>query len=198
MTTAVAPPAAPERLRRAAPLLAVLLPLFFLSGISGLTYEVVWLRVLGHVFGVMVWAASTVLASFMAGLALGGYLGGRFAGRARSPLRWYGVAEILVGASAVATPAVFAALERFYVGLYPALPGEMFTLTLVRFPPVLRRPARADHARRRGHWPQARRAGDARDAGPGGRERAAGRARLVRRRAPTAPRLRRIRPFDHR
>lgn len=114
-------------------LLPILLVLFFCSGISGLTYEVVWLRVLGQVFGVTVWAASTVLASFMAGLAIGGYLAGRFAGRLRRPLLWYGVAELLVGLTAVATPAAFALLQQFYVWLYPALPASMLALTAVRF-----------------------------------------------------------------
>lgn len=120
---------------RAVPLavLPILIGLFFLSGISGLMYEVVWLRVLGHVFGVTVWAASTVLASFMAGLALGGYLAGRVSARVRNPLLWYGGAELLIGVSAVLTPTVFGWLERFYVAIYPALPGELVALTVVRF-----------------------------------------------------------------
>ena len=36
--------------------------LFFLSGISGLIYQSLWLRMLSLVFGVTVYAASTVLA----------------------------------------------------------------------------------------------------------------------------------------
>jgi spermidine synthase len=45
--------------------------LFFVSGIAGLIYQVLWLRRLSLVFGVTVYAASTVLAAFMAGLAIG-------------------------------------------------------------------------------------------------------------------------------
>jgi spermidine synthase len=45
--------------------------LFFGSGASALIYQVLWLRLLGLVFGVTVYAASTVWASFMAGLAIG-------------------------------------------------------------------------------------------------------------------------------
>ena len=48
-----------------------LLLLFFCSGACGLIYQVLWLRLLSLVFGVTVYAASTVLAAFMAGLALG-------------------------------------------------------------------------------------------------------------------------------
>ena len=56
--------------------------LFVCSGACGLTYQVLWLRLLALVFGVTVHAASTVLASFMAGLALGSLLAER-AGAAR-------------------------------------------------------------------------------------------------------------------
>jgi spermidine synthase len=65
-----------------------------------------WLRMLALVFGVTVYAASTVLASFMAGLALGSYSAGRLAGRLRSPLMVFGLIEIGIGATAFTTPAL--------------------------------------------------------------------------------------------
>ena len=74
-------------------LLLILAVLFFLSGTSALIYQVLWLRLLGLVFGVTVYAASTVWAVFMAGLAVGSVLGGRAADRVRRPLVWLGVAE---------------------------------------------------------------------------------------------------------
>src|SRR2546425_13134245 len=55
----------------------VVLALCVLSGISGLLYEVAWARMLHLLFGDTVLAVSTVLASFMAGLAGGGFLIGR-------------------------------------------------------------------------------------------------------------------------
>ena len=55
----------------------LLIGLFFLSGVSGLIYEVAWTRMLHLLFGDTVLAVSTVLASFMAGLALGSYVIGR-------------------------------------------------------------------------------------------------------------------------
>jgi len=51
----------------------VVLALCFLSGISGLLYEVAWARMLHLLFGDTVLAVSTVLASFMAGLAMGSF-----------------------------------------------------------------------------------------------------------------------------
>lgn len=114
-------------------LLPTLVVLFFLSGLSGLIYQVLWLRLLGLLFGVTIYAASTVLASFMGGLALGSFAAGRLVDRARNPLLWYGLAEVLVGLSALATPAALDGLERLYVGLYPSLPDGLVSLTLVRF-----------------------------------------------------------------
>ncbi|HEY8491078.1 MAG TPA: fused MFS/spermidine synthase, partial [Dehalococcoidia bacterium] len=117
----------------AAWLLPALLALFFGSGAAGLIYQVLWLRLLALVFGVTVWAASTVLASFMAGLALGSLGAGRLADRLRNPLLWYGLAEILVGLSALASPAALDLVERLYVRLYPALPHDPALLTALRF-----------------------------------------------------------------
>ena len=57
---------------------AVMLALFFLSGVSGLVYQLVWTRMLVLVFGNTLLATSTVLSSFMAGLAIGSYVFGRY------------------------------------------------------------------------------------------------------------------------
>ena len=73
--------------------------LFFLSGAAGLVYQVLWLRRLALVFGVTVYAASTVLAAFMAGLAIGSLLAGRVLRSRVHPLRAFGVAELLVAAT---------------------------------------------------------------------------------------------------
>ena len=55
--------------------------LFFLSGACGLVYQVVWARMLVVVFGATMLAVSTVLSAFMAGLALGSFLFGRYVDR---------------------------------------------------------------------------------------------------------------------
>ncbi|MBM4434934.1 MAG: hypothetical protein FJ028_07520, partial [Chloroflexi bacterium] len=91
-----------------------------------------WLRLLALVFGVTVWAASTVLASFMGGLALGSFLAARFADRVREPLRWYGIVEIGIGASALASPVALDAIERSYVAVAPAAGGDLAALTALR------------------------------------------------------------------
>ena len=48
--------------------------LFFLSGVSGLLYQVVWVREFGNVFGNTVHSAATVTAVFLCGLGIGSLL----------------------------------------------------------------------------------------------------------------------------
>jgi spermidine synthase len=111
------------------PTLAVL---FFGSGVSALIYQVLWTRVLGWVFGVTIYAASAVWASFMAGLAIGSVVAGRVGDRSGRPLRWFGAAELLIGATALATPPALAWMQRAYVAMYPSLPHSIAALTAVR------------------------------------------------------------------
>ena len=55
--------------------------LFFCSGVSGLIYQVVWVRSFGNVFGNTIYSASLVVAVFMAGLGAGSYLVGAWSDR---------------------------------------------------------------------------------------------------------------------
>jgi spermidine synthase len=92
-----------------------------------------WLRMLALVFGVTVYAASTVLASFMAGLALGSYSAGRMASRLRSPLLVFGLIEIGIGATAFATPALLEIARDIWIAAQPSLPASLPIVTFARF-----------------------------------------------------------------
>src|SRR5947208_6044961 len=113
-------------------LLRLLLVLFFCSGISGLFYQVLWLRILSLVFGVTIFAVSTVLASFMAGLAVGSFGAGKLADRLRNPLAAYGVAELLIGLTALVTPELILGLQGVYQTLYGALGGAPLLVAAAR------------------------------------------------------------------
>src|SRR5919205_228455 len=113
-------------------LLRLLLLLFFCSGISGLIYQVLWLRILSLVFGVTIFAVSTVLASFMAGLAVGSFAAGKLADRLRNPLAAYGIAEVLIGLTALVTPELILGLQGIYQALYGALGGAPLLVGGVR------------------------------------------------------------------
>ncbi|MBY0492586.1 MAG: fused MFS/spermidine synthase [Cyanobacteria bacterium] len=107
--------------------------MFFASGACALVYQVMWLRLLSLVFGVTVYAASTVLAAFMAGLGLGSLVAGRLAARMSRPLVAFGLAEALVGITAFATPFLLDALTAVWIAIHPALPTSIAALTAIRF-----------------------------------------------------------------
>jgi len=76
----------------------LLIPLlFFASGLTALVGEVVWMRMLGLVLGNTIWAASAAVSVWMAGMALGAFIGGRMAGRIRRHVLLYGLAEGAIG-----------------------------------------------------------------------------------------------------
>lgn len=114
-------------------LLPLLLFLFFGSGVCALVYQVMWLRLLSLVFGVTVYAASTVLAGFMAGLGAGSLVAGRYAARIARPLAAFGIAEALVGLTAFGTPFLLEILTQAWIAAHPSLPSSLAALTVIRF-----------------------------------------------------------------
>ena len=113
-------------------LLPVLVVLLVLSGICGLVYQVLWLRLLALTFGVTVHAAATVLATFMGGLALGSLLAGRLADRSTAPLRLFGIVELSIGACALVSPVVLSGVQAAFLALSPALGESLVLGSLIR------------------------------------------------------------------
>jgi len=77
--------------------------LFFLSGVAGLVYQVIWVRRFGAVFGNTLHSAALVTGVFMCGLGVGSYLVGRHSDRRHGtdpipPLRLYGYSELAIAA----------------------------------------------------------------------------------------------------
>ena len=119
---------------------------FFLSGLCSIVYELVWLRLAMAKFGVTTALVSIVLSAFMAGLGAGSWLAGvalrRYEDRIRfSPLRLYGVIELLIGVSALVVPLELAWGSRLLEkmagtvsissGTYYLLSGLWLAITLV-------------------------------------------------------------------
>jgi spermidine synthase len=104
---------------------ALVLAFFFVSGLCGLLYEVVWIRAAGTVIGNTTHAVGTVVGVFMGGLALGGWWGGRQADRRTGGalLSLYGLLEGGVAIAAIAVPFLIAASEPLFRILWNALAG---------------------------------------------------------------------------
>ncbi|MFQ5779308.1 MAG: fused MFS/spermidine synthase [Nitrospiria bacterium] len=106
---------------------------FFLSGLTGLIYEVVWMRLLSHTFGVTVHAMGIVLAAFMAGLALGSFLIGRAVERFPNPIRVYGWIELGIGLFALTVPTLIHLLDTVYALIYQGTGLSLWVLSPLRF-----------------------------------------------------------------
>jgi spermidine synthase len=122
----------------------LVLAIFFVSGASGLIYEVAWFRLLSLSFGVSVYAASAVLTAFMGGLALGSWIFGKITAHwqqnkpseqrsiAASLLRLFALIEIGVALFAFATPPLFAGLTSLYVWFAREARPDPFIFNAVR------------------------------------------------------------------
>ena len=107
--------------------------LFILSGAAGLIYQVVWTRSLTLLFGSTTLAVSTVLTAFMAGLALGSWLFGRFADRRRKALPLYATLEIGIAATALLFPLFLDLLTPLYQALHHGIHESYLLFPLSRF-----------------------------------------------------------------
>lgn len=91
---------------------------FAFSGAAALIYEVAWTRALALVMGSTTYALSTMLGTFMAGLALGAFLGGRLADRGRNLLMIFGLLELGIGIFGLVTIPLINSLPPLYFKVY--------------------------------------------------------------------------------
>ncbi len=110
-----------------------ILALFFLSGMAGLIYQVVWTKLLALTFGVTVLAVSTVLTCFFGGLALGSFLGGRWVDKRPDGFKWYGTAEVLIGVYAIAFLPLLGINNSIYAYIARGSSFGIYGLTLLKF-----------------------------------------------------------------
>jgi spermidine synthase len=114
------------------PITLVLL-LFFVSGAVGLVYEVVWSRMMMHVFGSTALAVGTVLAAFMSGLALGAWLIGKLADRSSNCLRLYAVLEIGIALSALVSHLLLSRFDPVHIALFEFAGSSATAFATIRF-----------------------------------------------------------------
>ena len=107
--------------------------LFLLSGFAGLTYQVLWQRELGLLFGNTTEATSTTLAVFFLGLALGSWWLGKRSASMRDPLRAFGVLELGIAVTALLLPLALPLYRAVFPSLYGALGDAPAAFTAVKF-----------------------------------------------------------------
>ena len=110
-----------------------ILTLFFFSGLTGLIYEAVWARFLSLIFGSTVYASSTILVAYMAGLSIGSFFGGRAVERMRNPVRFYGICELGIGLCAVILPIIFVQMNGLSRFIHTVLSPSRVLYTMLRF-----------------------------------------------------------------
>ncbi len=90
----------------------IILPVMLVSGMASFTYEVLWTRLLAHILGGSVVAFATMLASFLAGIALGSAIAAWLAkDRTRAQMAFV-VCQLMIAVSALGV----------YVGLQAGIP----------------------------------------------------------------------------
>lgn len=112
--------------------LAYVAIMFVLSGCVGIIYEVLFSKSLALTFGSTSMAAYTVLATYMGGMAIGYWLGGRMPTDRGDALRYYALCELGIGLYCLATPVIFKAVKLFYVVMASGMPPEASQLTIFR------------------------------------------------------------------
>lgn len=110
-----------------------MLLVYYLSGVSGLIYQIVWLRLLAEIFGNSTYALSTILAAFMAGLALGSWQGGTRISKSSNVIHLYIRLELGIAVSAFLVTVLFVNYSGWYAPFYSQLQHHLFLLTIIQF-----------------------------------------------------------------
>jgi spermidine synthase len=113
-----------------------ILACFFLSGMSGLVYQILWTRMLVEIIGGAPFAVSIILTVFMGGLGLGSYLAGRYIDRVEKPatlIQIYGAMELVIGLYAGVIPVLLSAFQPLQSLIYNHLYAHFLTYHLFTF-----------------------------------------------------------------
>jgi predicted membrane-bound spermidine synthase len=117
--------------------------LFFLSGLAGLSWEMLWRSYSGFALGVSAESVALTVALMMAGMSAGAVLGGRVLARTRhAPLRILATTEAVIGLLGLLMPLGFFCVGRLDAAVFRhapvlAVPAQIAFITVVIGPAAL-------------------------------------------------------------
>lgn len=111
----------------------LLLAAFFFSGATSLALEVAWSKELSYLLGVDIYAATTVVTAFMAGLGLGAILVARFYKWSRASIRTYGYLQLIIGTCGLLSIPLLRSTMPMFSFLYERLNYDSQLFLLIRF-----------------------------------------------------------------
>lgn len=106
---------------------------FFLSGFSALVYQVVFSKILSYTFGSNSSAVYSILATYMGGMAIGAWLGGRIVLLKKPPLAIYALLELIIAVYCIMSPAIFQLVQQLYTHIGSGMQPGAAGLDAVRF-----------------------------------------------------------------
>ncbi len=101
--------------------IALVLTVFFISGMAALIFENLWFHTAGFIVGNSISGVTVVLAGFMGGLALGNALVTRYGRQLTQPLKIYLLLELVIGCSGFLLVLLLPELSRFLAPLFRIL-----------------------------------------------------------------------------
>jgi spermidine synthase len=111
----------------------VLLIAFFLTGATSLSLEVAWSKEMTYLLGVDIYATTTVVTAFMAGLGLGALLVARLDRWLQASIKTYGLLQLVIGFCALLSIPVFRATQPLFSFLFNQFGYDSAEFLLIRF-----------------------------------------------------------------
>lgn len=106
---------------------------FFVSGATSLVLEVAWTRQLAYVLGSTLYAVSTVVAAYLAGLALGAHLASTFLRGLARPFLAFAWIQLAIGLYGACSIPLLRATPPLFEALYATAGDRPGALLLARF-----------------------------------------------------------------
>jgi len=106
---------------------------FFFSGFAALIYQVLFSKILSYTFGSNSSAIYTVLATYMGGMAIGAWLGGKIVHIKLPPLKTYALIETFIAIYCFLSPVIFDLVQNIYVSFGQGIQSGQINLDIFRF-----------------------------------------------------------------